>query len=183
MHFEKVTYKEFDGAFIDMWLHQNLDKALGNQPMSLIQLDVAAIWRDIQLPSRATVGSAGYDFSFPMPLTICNTGLKYRIPTGIRWVAGDIEDRLYMNIYPRSGLGSKFTLREPNVVSVIDSDYCLSPNQGHIYVTLVNEGTVPECNIDANYAYAQGIISKYVITDDDKCTGTRNGGFGSTSRK
>ena len=28
MHFEKVSFEEFKEAFTDMWMHQNLDKAL-----------------------------------------------------------------------------------------------------------------------------------------------------------
>ena len=73
----------------------------------------------IQLPTRATKGSAGYDFKTPYGFDIM-AGKPRIIPTGIRC---KIEDGWVLQMYPRSGLGFKHGVALYNTVGVIDSDY------------------------------------------------------------
>ena len=142
--------------------------------------DIRDMYESIQLPKRATKGSAGYDiyapFSFSLP-----PATTIKIPTGIR-VKMD-EDWVF-KIYPRSGLGFKYRLQLNNTVGIIDSDYYYSDNEGHIFIKLTNdsnEGKTVE--LTEGTGFAQGIFLEYGITVDDDADGVRNGGFGSTTGK
>ena len=64
----------------------------------------------------------------------------------------------------------------------IDNDYYNnSDNEGHIYVSLQNEGD-KEYVIREGTAYCQGIFLKY-FTCGDKVEEIRNGGIGSTDKE
>ena len=132
----------------------------------------------IILPVRATAGSAGYDIVTPQDVTL-NPGESIRIPTGIRV---RMEEGWVFQIYPRSGLGYKYRIQLDNTVGIIDSDYCYSDNEGHIFIKLYNGGD-KRMEVDEGAAFVQGVFLPYGITRDDDATATRNGGFGSTSRK
>ena len=141
--------------------------------------DGAAAYDSISLPTRATSGSAGYDFKAPFDFTLA-PGETIKIPTGIR---AKIDDGWVLMIYPRSGLGFKFRLQLDNTVGIIDSDYYSSSNEGHIMIKITNnslEGKTVE--VDSGSAFAQGIFLEYGITEDDSADGIRDGGFGSTSK-
>ncbi|MCM1325279.1 MAG: deoxyuridine 5'-triphosphate nucleotidohydrolase [Lachnoclostridium sp.] len=132
----------------------------------------------LQLPQRATKGSAGYDFYAPFPFSLA-PGQTVRIPTGIR---AEMEEDWVLKLYPRSGLGFKYRLQMNNTVGIIDSDYFYSDNEGHIFVKLTNdsnEGKTVE--VAAGTGFVQGIFLEYGITVDDDAQGIRNGGFGSTT--
>ncbi len=139
--------------------------------------EAAIIYKKINLPKRATKGSAGYDFFSPVAFEL-KPGDTLCIPTGIR---AKICDGWVLSIYPRSGLGFKFRMQLNNTVGIIDSDYFYSDNEGHIFIKFTNatnEGktiSVPEGG-----GIAQGIFLPYGITEDDACEGVRNGGLGST---
>ena len=135
-------------------------------------------YEDIQLPRRATFGSAGYDIFSNETVTIA-PGKSYRFSTGINVL---MSKRYVLLIYPRSGLGFRYNIRLANTVGVIDSDYILSNNEGHIMIKLVNGGYTP-VRIEAGSAIAQGIITPYITTLDDETNIVRNGGFGSTDVK
>lgn len=139
---------------------------------------VMDIYRSIELPRRATKGSAGYDFFAPFDFSI-PAGASIRIPTGIRV---SMEPDWVLKLYPRSGLGFKYRLQLDNTVGIIDSDYFDSDNEGHIMTKLTNdskEGKTLE--VAAGMGFMQGIFLEYGITVDDDAQGVRNGGFGSTS--
>lgn len=179
MRFEKVDRNVFKDAFFRCaW--ENLKYAFNDQ--SITNEFVDDIYDNIELPRRSTKGSAGYDFTYPVDMTIVH-GMMIYLPTGIRWCSGGEENGFYLSLYPRSSLGIKFSLREPNLVSIIDEDYygCIS-NGGHIMVHLKNEGTNGDCLIKAKSGYCQGIISRYYITEDDCTTNIRKGGIGSTTK-
>ena len=127
-------------------------------------------YENIVLPTRATAGSAGYDFTL-------NVGEEIIIDTGIR---AKIADGWVLVILPRSGSGFKFGVRLANTAGVIDSDYFNADNEGHIKIKLV--GATKPFSIKAGDAFAQGIFLPYGITEDDACTAERHGGFGSTSK-
>ena len=135
-------------------------------------------YEDIKLPARATRGSAGYDFYAPYDFTLA-PGQWTKIPTGIRIV---LDDDKFLLIAPRSGLGFKYRLQLDNTVGIIDSDYCRSDNEGHIFIKMTNCGNLP-LSLTSGSAFAQGIFCEYGITVDDNCSGERTGGFGSTDKK
>jgi dUTP pyrophosphatase len=179
MRFEKVSFTQWEldalkkGKYREWNFYKNLPEGFPSR------FDV---WNKIKLPKRATKFSAGHDFFMPITIKI-QPGETITIPTGIKWNPGDQKDT-YLSIFPRSSLGRDYSLREPNIVSIIDADYYgIESNEGHIFINLKNEGTNGAVIIHEGEAYAQGIINKYYVTDDDDVTTERTGGFGSTTRK
>lgn len=163
--FEKVSLKEFSSAV------KNLIPVLSDD-------EVKRIWDNIKIPERGTSGSAGYDFFFPYNGTL-SPGINTTIPTGIRFITD--EDNVVLLLCPRSGLGFKHGVRLRNTTGVIDSDYWMSDNEGHIMAKMQTED---EVTIVAGKAFMQGIITKYltVTNEDDSNMMVRNGGFGSTNK-
>lgn len=142
------------------------------------EADIKDIYESIALPSRATKGSAGYDFHAPFAFSL-PPGSTIKIPTGIR---AEMEEGWVLKLYPRSGLGFKYRLQLNNTVGIIDSDYFYSDNEGHIFAKITNdsnEGKTVE--VGAGMGFMQGIFLEYGITVDDEAEGIRNGGFGSTN--
>lgn len=136
------------------------------------------IYDGITLPKRATTGSAGYDFYAPFPFSLA-PGETITIPTGIRV---KIEEGWVLKCYPRSGLGFKYRLQLNNTVGIIDSDYFLSDNEGHIFAKITNDTNEDKTvEIIAGSGFMQGVFVEYGITVDDLVDVMRNGGFGSTS--
>ncbi|MBE5061742.1 deoxyuridine 5'-triphosphate nucleotidohydrolase [Lachnospiraceae bacterium DSM 108991] len=163
--FHKVSFEQFQEGWTDTF---------GPEDKSRIQ----EIYDGIQLPARATKGSAGYDFFAPAAFTL-KPGETVKIPTGIR---AEMEEEWVLKCYPRSGLGFKYRLQLNNTVGIIDSDYFYSDNEGHIFAKITNdtnEGKTVE--IPAGTGFMQGIFVEYGITVDDQAEGIRNGGFGSTN--
>ena len=141
--------------------------------------NIKEIYDKIELPRRATSGSAGYDFFTPADITLA-PGETVKIPTGIRaWM----EDGWVLKLYPRSGLGFKFRLQLNNTVGIIDSDYYHSDNEGHIFCRITNDSNENKTvSLKAGEGFCQGIFVEYGITIDDDADGKRNGGFGSTTK-
>lgn len=181
--FEKVSFEQFKKDWLDCYPEYQ-----GNET------DIKDIYNQIQLPKRATAGSAGCDFFSPSNLTIYPNGAQrfnenpfkiltgeIKIPTGIRcW----IEDGWVLQIYPRSSLGFKYGLHLANTVGIIDSDYYNSNNEGHIFVKLINDSSIRKpVLIETGQAFCQGIFTPYGITYNDNVQEVRNGGLGSTDKK
>lgn len=168
--FEKVSLKQF----IDDW--KNAFKEVVTQD-NILDQKITEIYDNIELPKRATLGSAGYDFFSPIYFTL-PPGKSIKIPTGIRC---KMEYGWMLQCYPRSGLGFKYRLQLDNTVGIIDSDYYYSDNEGHIFVKLTNDTKENKTiNLDKGSRIAQGIFVEYGIVYDDFTEGIRNGGFGST---
>lgn len=163
--FEKVSFEQFEKDFKDCY------------PES--KADVKAVYESIQLPKRATKGSAGYDYFAPVDIVL-KPGETTKIPTGIRCRMND--GWVLMN-YPRSGLGFKFRLQLNNTVGIIDSDYYGAKNEGHIMSRITNdsnEGKTVE--IKSGTGFMQGIFMEFGICEDDESDAVRDGGFGSTTK-
>lgn len=159
--FEKVSLKQFETGF------ENTSKDA-----------ILKYYENIQIPRRATSGSAGYDFFMPYDLTL-KPGETAKIPTGI---CVKMEDDYVLKLYPRSGLGFKYRLQLNNTVGIIDSDYYYSDNEGHIFSKITNDSNENKTlELKAGDGFMQGIFIEYGITIDDNVTDKRNGGFGSTS--
>ena len=97
--------------------------------------EIEDIYENIKLPTRATKGSAGYDFYAPVSFSL-DTRETMKMPTGIRV---KISEGWFLGIFPRSGLGFKYRLQLNNTVGIIDSDYYDSSNEGHIITNLTND--------------------------------------------
>ena len=161
--FEKVSYEQFKSGFDDK-----------------TDDEIKSLYEDIKLPKRATKGSAGYDFFAPFDIVLA-PGKTIKIPTGIR---AQMEDNYVLKLYPRSGLGFKYRLQLNNTVGIIDSDYYYSDNEGHIFAKITNDSNENKTvEIKKETGFMQGIFVEYGITIDDDATETRNGGFGSTTKK
>ena len=132
----------------------------------------------VELPVRATAGSAGYDIRTPWTIRL-EPGESLRVPTGLRC---RIASGWVLMILPKSGLGFRYRLQLDNTVGVIDEDYYGADNEGHIQIQITNDsrsGKVLE--IEAGKAFAQGVFVPYGITEDDEADAKRTGGFGSTN--
>lgn len=165
--FEKVSWTQFQTDYMNTF-GENTETNMQN---------VKGIYDSIQLPVRATTGSAGYDFKSPIGFSL-KPGETIKIPTGIRV---KIDEGWVLKCYPRSGLGFKYRLQLDNTVGVIDSDYFYSDNEGHIFCKMTNDTTNGKAvQIHAGEGFMQGIFVEYGITIDDDTKGIRNGGFGST---
>ena len=141
---------------------------------------IKEMYEALKLPKRATKGSAGYDFFAPIDLSL-EPGETVKIPTGIRV---KIATDWVLKCYPRSGLGFKYRLQLNNTVGIIDSDYYMSDNEGHIFAKITNDSKEGKSvNIPAGTGFIQGIFIEYGITVDDEVTEARNGGFGSTTNR
>lgn len=134
-------------------------------------------YEDIEVPKRATKGSAGYDFYAPFDFTI-TPGHSLKIPTGIKVRLNDLT---MLAIVPRSSLGFKYKLKLDNTVAIIDSDYFYSDNEGHIWISMTNMSSDRVLNVKKGERFCQGIILPYALTEDDNVTTVRNGGMGSTN--
>ena len=157
---------------------ENFVEAMKAEFPEYTEEDIKDMYDSLQLPKRATKGSAGYDFFAPFAFSL-PAGSTIKIPTGIRV---KIEDGWVLQLYPRSGLGFKYRLQLNNTVGIIDSDYD-SDNEGHIFARITNDSNEDKTlEIGAGAGFIQGIFMEYGITEDDEAEGVRNGGFGSTSR-
>lgn len=162
--FYKVSYNQFKEGMADFQLSDNL---------------LQTIYNDIQLPKRATKGSAGYDFYTPIDIVL-KPHQTIKIPTGIRC---EMNSSWVLMIYPRSGLGFKYRLQLNNTVGIIDSDYYYSNNEGHIFIKITNDTNENKTlEIKKGQGFAQGIFMIYGLVEDDDANDIRNGGFGSTTK-
>lgn len=132
----------------------------------------------IEIPTRKTTGSAGYDIRIisggkiePGETKVFDTGLKV-----------SIEDGYFLSLNVRSSVGIKMNLMLANTVGVIDSDYYNNDkNEGHIMVALTNFGSRAQWVQDGERV-VQGIFIKYGTTIDEVGPKEKRiGGIGSTN--
>lgn len=164
--FEKVSYEQFK----DDWL-----KIFDSDTHPVDEKFIKDTYYPIELPKRATSGSAGYDFKTPISI-ILNPGESIKFPTGIRC---KMEPGWVLQIFPRSSLGFKYRFQLDNTVGIIDSDYYNAENEGHIMMKFTNNGNT-KIGLPCWSKIAQGIFMEYGIAVDDETTDVRTGGLGST---
>ena len=163
--------------------------------------------KGLNIPTRKTMKSAGYDFEVAEDVVIpswselfATMAEKTRkemtlddmatftkkmktkptlVPTGIKCQMADDE---YLELSVRSSCPLKHWLILANSVGIIDSDYYNNPdNEGHIMVKLYNPNN-DEFELEKGTAFCQGIFVPFGVTLDDKVKKNRNGGFGSTDK-
>lgn len=129
------------------------------------------------MPVRSTKKSAGYDFKTPTTF-IMEPGDTVFIWTDIRAIME--EDEVLM-IYPRSSLGIKHGIKLSNDTAIIDADYAENEKtSGNIGISLKNEGN-ERIFFNRGDKIAQGIFTKYLISDNCNSDEERQGGIGSTN--
>ena len=163
----------------------------------------------INLPVRATANSAGYDFEVANQIVVpsylnimedmdgfvaskipyelgslkaITKGTRLQptlVPTGVKCKLNPDE---YLEISVRSSTPLNYWMILANGVGIIDSDYYGNPdNDGEIFFQMINLSPV-DIVLNPGDKIGQGIIKKYVVTEDDAAQGAREGGFGSTSK-
>lgn len=163
--------------------------------------------QDIQLPTRATKDSAGYDFytaedviipsvltnlsAFATDTTIELDNLNQTL-NAIQWVRPtlistgvkcELDSGKFLALVNRSSSPLKYWLLQGNAPGIIDADYYNNPsNEGEIFFQVYNM-TPFNIKITKGTRICQGIIQDYYIVDDDAATGERTGGFGSTTNE
>ena len=137
--------------------------------------------KDIHIPVRKTAHSAGYDIEAAEDIIIpkYEPGIKPTlIPTGLK--AYCKEDECYLLLNRSSGPKKGFLMA--NSVGLIDSDYYGNPdNDGHFYFAYFN---CSDCDVKVKKGdiIGQVVFTKFLITDNDRAIGVRQGGFGSTDK-
>lgn len=145
--------------------------------------EIAKGWEDknIHLPKRSTMYSAGYDIEAAEDIVIpmYQPGQKLTlIPTGLK--AYCQPDEWIMLVNRSSGPKKGYVL--PNSIGVVDFDYYGNEkNDGHFYFQYFNVSD-HDLEVKKGDVIGQAIFQKYFLTDDDEATGIRNGGFGSTDK-
>jgi dUTP pyrophosphatase len=131
---------------------------------------------EIQLPTRASEHSGGYDFYSPINAVIQ--------PHESIMIWTDIKAHMYYDnaviILPRSSMG-KHPVMIANTVGLIDMDYYSNPNNdGNIGFRLFNLNDNIPYEIKIGDRIGQGVFIKYGTVKDDTTTAKREGGFGSS---
>ena len=171
----------------------------------MARFEVVSKYTDINLPKRQTEFSAGYDFEvakdiiIPSYLKMMNSiSLSEKsvitldemaiitkenkikpslIPTGVKCFLAEDE---YLEIAVRSSCPLKYWLILANGIGIIDSDYYNnSDNEGEIFFQVINLSPI-DIQLKKGDRIGQGIIHKYITTEDDAAVGKRIGGTGST---
>lgn len=133
---------------------------------------------DIQMPIRATLKSAGYDFFSPIEFTIEANGV-YLIWTNIK--AKMLDDEFLM-LCTTSGMGKR-GIKLTNSVGIVDADYYSNiNNDGNIGFSLQNTLNQPY-TFKKGEKIGQGIFMKFLpCTEDNVKNVERTGGYGSTDK-
>lgn len=150
--------------------------------MTSIQLKVLdpRLGDSIDLPQRATAGSAGMDLRACIDETlVVNPDAVELIATGLALYIAD--PMLAGMILPRSGLGHKHGIVLGNLVGLIDADY-----QGQLYVSCWNRSK-KAYSIEPGERIAQLVIvpvvqADFQLVDEFKISDRADGGFGSSGR-
>ena len=166
MRFEKISL----GEWCNWW-----EK---NEPGLWTEEEIMSMYDHIQLPKAGSLYAAGHDFYAPVSVIVA-AGVKTLVPTGVRWITDEEDMDKFLMIVPRSGLGTKFGMRLTNTIGIIDADYCLADNEGHIMASVTVD---KEMIINAGDRFMQGIVCSYYRCGEASQS-VRSGGFGSTGVK
>lgn len=156
-NFEKVSFSEFK-------------KSISNDKV---------LYNNYNLPVRKTSGSVGYDFELLEDIEILPDKIV-KIPTGVK---SNFSKNEMLLIVVRGSLGFKHNIRLTNQLGIVDSDYYNNnTNEGHIFVSLQNEGK-KVFKLKKGDRFVQGIFLNVNFIDNEKDEFMqRTGGFGSTNK-
>lgn len=134
---------------------------------------------DTILPKRGSKYSAGYDFYAPCDIIVNAHAMSKLIMFNVKCYMPQDE---YLAVMIRSSLAVKRGLQVAQGTAVIDSDYADNPdNDGNIGIAFVNNSGA-DYIIRKGERCAQGVFTKFYLTDDDNAEGVRSGGYGSTGK-
>ena len=168
MRFEKVRYKAFEH---DMMQYR---------PINFMGGEAKEAYDKIKLPERKTKYSAGYDICCPIDITIPSGQMRV-IPTGIKVVFEEDEmETWHLQMFVRSSVGIKDGVVLPNGTGVLDSDYQFGNNDGDMMLALLNTSE-KLVKYKAGDRICQAVFMIHGITSNDKASGDRTGGIGSTN--
>lgn len=143
------------------------------------KFEIVSGFEDAKLPTRATPGSAGYDFYACLKTHLPSRSYTY-VPTGIKV---RMPPNMVLLLFIRSSL-SKDGWTLANGVGVVDSDYYEnSKNEGHILGMVYNRNNqyVKGQYLEKGQRFMQGIFLNYHLAETDIVReAKRKGGFGST---
>lgn len=130
----------------------------------------------IQLPTRGTARSAGYDFFLPKDITVTSDEPVF-IGLGVKAYMQEDE---WLALYIRSSLSKKMYLL--NGTGVIDADYADNEDTGgEIGVMVQLYPGIEPVELKKGERIVQGIFQKYLtVALDIPRKAIRQGGFGST---
>lgn len=135
----------------------------------------------INLPTRATAGSAGYDFEIPIAAgnQVVGHGGEIIIKTDVK---AKLEPGEVLLLFIRSSLGIKRNWELKNCVGVIDSDYYNNPDTGgNIMFALRNRDKFRN-TIEAGEKVMQGVIINFTKDSTPPREEKRVGGVGSSGK-
>jgi dUTP pyrophosphatase len=143
-----------------------------------MQVKIQVLSNDVQIPSKATELSAGFDLRSTVNVTIPPSG-KALIPTGLKMA---IEPGYEMQVRPRSGLALKNGISVLNSPGTIDADY-----RGEVGVILINHGT-EDFVVNKNDRIAQAVFAavpqvNIELVDSLDETQRGSGGFGHSGNR
>ena len=155
MRFEKITKEEADNAYFECSCRSDTWRDL----------------HDLELPTRSTEGSAGYDFHCPYRIK-AKKGSVVRVPLLVRVV--EMPKNVVLLVFNRSSLSLIKGLRLDNAVAVIDRDFdkCI----------WFQATATEDIELRKGDKICQGIFVPFLLVDGDDAKGKRDGGFGSTGR-
>ena len=132
---------------------------------------------DLELPERASAGSAGYDLraANTEPVTL-RPGERHLVPTGL---VLEIPPGWEGQVRPRSGLAVRHGVTLVNTPGTVDSDY-----RGEVKVPMINLGDEP-FRVERGARIAQIVfapVASVLLEERAELGGTQRaaGGFGST---
>ena len=134
---------------------------------------------DIQLPTRGSKVSAGYDFYLPCDITL-KPGEKTCVWSDVKAYMDEGE---VLMLHVRSSIGIKKGLMLSNITGVIDADYYNNKdNDGNIGIALYNysDKTV---ELKKGERICQGVFMPFLVADNGNTDKERVGGIGSTDSK
>ena len=138
--------------------------------------------RDIHMPVRKTMHSAGYDVEAAEDtvIPVLKLGSKPTlIHTGLKAYCEPDEWFMLAN---RSSNPGKKHLVLANGIGIVDADYYNNPdNDGEFMFAFFNISD-EDVLIKKGDVIGQVVFEKFLICDGDSASGNRTGGFGSTSK-
>ena len=134
---------------------------------------------EIQLPTRGSKISAGYDFYLPCDL-ILQPGEKTCVWSDVK---AYMQEGEVLMLHVRSSIGIKKGLMLSNITGVIDADFFNNPNNdGNIGIALYNYSN-ETVELKHGERICQGVFIPFLVADNGNTDKERVGGIGSTGAK
>ena len=176
MKFEKISIEQWEK---DLKKYTSYEK----------DEDVKSTYENIKIPTRGSEYSAGYDFYIPYDFTL-SSSKRDVILTGIRWncenenALPNFESINYvLLLFARSSVAKECGFSLINKVGVIDYDYYMAVNEGHIMIIVDRKTAKTDYAFKTGDRIVQGVITQFHTVENDIVLNTkRTGGFGSSGK-